>query len=280
MTSKLSFIPVIESYDDMRRMMHDDLEYRLSSRLDKTSFGRPLYKRINVQMIITQACPYKCPFCLERLHPMLGVNHFTDQIESLKKILAEHSDARLTITGGEPGLYPEHVNNLVDVFYERSNTVFCSVNTAGFIKRNVPRLGSDYRVHVNLSWNDYVQPDAKLFPGCTLQTVFDDTQMSLDNVKKFIHDHPECESFSFRFLSGMSKHDYSVRIWNELRSDDDIHVRTFRVGDFFAYATFDYMNTHNRVTLGDMWVQSHNDYCDGYSNIIVHPDGTVNVNWK
>lgn len=58
-----------------------------------------------------------------------------------------------------------------------------------------------------------------------------------------------------------------------IKSYDDI-------GDFFTYATFDYAGSHARVTLGDMWQQRHNDYQDGYSNIIIHPDGRVTTNWK
>ena len=87
-------------------------------------------------------------------------------------------------------------------------------------------------------------------------------------------------SFSFRFLSGFEKKDYPVDIWNDLQSDSEIDVHTFRIGDFFTYATFDYAGSHARVTLGDMWQQRHNDYQDGYSNIIIHPDGRVTTNWK
>ncbi len=46
------------------------------------------------------------------------------------------------------------------------------------------------------------------------------------------------------------------------------------------YATFNYAGKHARVTLGDMWQQQHNNYEDGYSNIIIHPDGHVVTNWK
>lgn len=35
-----------------------------------------------------------------------------------------------------------------------------------------------------------------------------------------------------------------------------------------------------RLTLGDMWQQRNNDYKDGYSNIIIHPDGTIGTNWR
>lgn len=114
MSSKLHKIPHFNSYDDIRAEMQNDLQYRLANRTDKTSLGRPLYYRINVQLILTQECPYNCPFCLERKNPMQGDNNFKAQIESLKKILSEHPNARLTITGGEPGLYPNHVSELID----------------------------------------------------------------------------------------------------------------------------------------------------------------------
>ena len=87
-------------------------------------------------------------------------------------------------------------------------------------------------------------------------------------------------SFSFRVLSGLEKKDYPVDILNDLQQDADVDVHTFRIGDFFVYATFDYAGKHARVTLGDMWQQRHNNYGDGYSNIIIHPDGRVSTNWR
>jgi hypothetical protein len=47
-----------------------------------------------------------------------------------------------------------------------------------------------------------------------------------------------------------------------------------------VYATFNYNGKHARLTLGDMWQQRNNDYKDGYSNIIIHPDGTIGTNWR
>lgn len=90
----------------------------------------------------------------------------------------------------------------------------------------------------------------------------------------------DASSFSFRFLSGLEKKDYPVDIWNDLQQDADVDVHTVRIGDFFVYATFDYAGKHARVTLGDMWQQRHNNYGDGYSNIIIHPDGRVSTNWR
>lgn len=75
-------------------------------------------------------------------------------------------------------------------------------------------------------------------------------------------------------------HALYVDIWNELQNDTEFDVHTFRIGDFFVYATFNYAGKHARVTLGDMWQQQHNNYEDGYSNIIIHPDGHVATNWK
>lgn len=81
-------------------------------------------------------------------------------------------------------------------------------------------------------------------------------------------------------MSRMEKFDYDVTLFNELRLDPEIRVGTFRVGDFFAYVTFDWKGRHARITLGDMYQQTHNDYQDGYSNIVIHPDGRVATNWR
>lgn len=119
MSSKMNYIPHISSYEDIRAEMSNDLQYRLASRTAKTSLGRPLYYRINVQMITTQECPFHCPFCLERQNPMSGDNDFDAQIEALKRVLQEHPNARLSITGGEPGLYPKHILVFRDVLFKR-----------------------------------------------------------------------------------------------------------------------------------------------------------------
>ena len=127
-----------------------------------------------------------------------------------------------------------------------------------------------------MSHNDYVHANPSNFPNCTLQTVVENP--SIDFIKEFMH--KDADSFSFRFLSSLEKKDYPVKIWNDLQNDDDIDIHTFRINDFFVYATFDYMGKHARLTLGDMWQQRNNDYKDGYSNIIIHPDGTIGTNWR
>lgn len=270
MSEKKNYIPHFETYEEIREEMEKDLKYRMDCRKDRTSFGIPLYYRINVQMIITQECPYHCPFCLERKNPMQGDNDFASQIVSLKKILNEHPNARLSITGGEPGLYPEHVKNIVDTYRKNSNNVFCSINTSGYSK-DINGLA-----HINLSYNEYVHKNPKDFPNCTVQTIIKNP--NIDYIKDFMK--KEADNFSFRFLSGLEKKDYPVQIWNDLQDDVEINIHTFRIGDFFVYATFDYAGKHARLTLGDMWQQRKNDYKDGYSNIIIHPDGVIGTNWR
>lgn len=274
MSRKLNFIPHIKDYEYIRTKMKEDLEYRLENRRKKTSLGRPLYYRINVQLIMTEECPYHCPFCLERKNPMEGIFEPKAQIEALKTVLKEHHNARLTITGGEPGLYPQHVERLVRVFKENSNSLFCSINTSGY------STFLSGMAHINLSVNDYVKSNIKDFPECTYQTVLKENDMTLDNIKSIMADEKNTDKFSFRFLSGLNKHDYDVTVFNQLESDSEIKINTFRIGDFFVYATFDWKGNHARVTLGDMYQQTHNDYKDGYSNIIIHPDGAIRTNWK
>lgn len=270
MSSKLDHIPFLRSYEDIRAEMKDDLEYRLTNRTARTTLGRPLYYRINVQVITTQECPYHCPFCVERKNPMSGRNDFPAQIEALKCVLAEHPDARLTVTGGEPGLYPEHIADIARTYESHSNGIFCSINTSG-CSTELNGLG-----HINLSRNDFVHEDPAKFPGCTVQTVMEEPSLAF--IKEYMK--MDAGSFSFRFLSDFVKKEYPVDVWNDLQRDSEIDVHTFRIGDFFVYATFDYAGKHARATLGDMWQQQQNDYQDGYSNIIIHPDGIVTTNWK
>lgn len=104
--------------------------------------------------------------------------------------------------------------------------------------------------------------------------------MTIDNIKRIMDENKRYTmQFSFRFLSSLEKHDYPVQIFHELKSDNDIKVHTFRIGDFFRYVTFDYKDCHARIALGDMYQQTHNDYQDGYSNLIIHPNGDIRPNW-
>lgn len=279
MSRKLNGIPYISDYEWIRNQMNADLEYRLESRTKRTSFGRPLYERINVQMITTQECPYHCPFCLERKNPMTGDHDKESQIKALQAVLAEHPNARLTITGGEPSLYPAHIANIVETYKALSNEVFVGINTTGY-DPSVAAIA-----HINLSVNEYVHPELRLFPGSTYQTVLSDDDMRINQLINIIAKTKEesegkINQYSFRFLSGLEKHEYSVDIWNELMSHPEVEVCTFRIGDFFAYATFNYKDSHGRITLGDMHQKQSNNYLDGYSNIIIHPDGTIGTNWR
>lgn len=205
---------------------------------------------------------------------MDGMFDAENQIVSLKRVLKEHPNARLTITGGEPTIYVDHVIRIADVYKRLSNNVFVCVNTAGY--KTLP----EGVAHVNLSVNDYVNPDPKKFYGCTLQTVLDDNSMTLHNIKRIMRRYKDVKSFSFRFLCDLEKNNYNISIWNDLQMDREIKIDTFRVGDFFVYCTFDWMGRHARVTLGDMRQQMTNEYGDGYSNIIIHPDGKIGLNWK
>lgn len=186
MSSKMNQIPFLSSYEDVRAEMNRDLQYRLNSRTARTSLGRPLYYRINVQIITTQECPFHCPFCLERQNPMSGDNDFDAQIEALKRVLVEHPDARLSITGGEPGLYPEHIAHIVQTYKDNGNNVFCSINTTGF---NTELNGL---AHINLSRNDYVGADPVDYPGCTVQTVIENPTLA------FIKEYMKLKRAAFR----------------------------------------------------------------------------------
>lgn len=274
MTRKLPYLIDIPNYGYIKHLMHKDLSYRLANRMERTSLGRPLYYRTNVQVVLTRECPYSCPFCIERLNPMTGFMDADKQVESLLYVLKEHPDARLTITGGEPGLYLEQVRRLARVFRDNGNNVFLSINTAGYN----PALISLGRV--NLSVNKYVKPDISKFPRCTYQTVFSDEEMTVQNIKKTMDSVKGFGGFSFRFISRVEEHNYDVSVFNTMKSDKDMQIETFRVGDFFVYLNFTYKGKNGRIVLGDIYQQKMNDYQDGYSNIIIHPDGHIGTNWK
>lgn len=279
MSRKLDFVPKLNSYKDVLDEMDNDFNYRMDSRLEETFLGRPLYERINLQIVMTQECPYKCPFCLERKHPMKGHNDFEAQLKSLKKVLLAHPNARLTLTGGEPSLYINHVKDIYNTYKQLSNNVFMSINTTLYDK-DILSVGEG-DIIFNISVNDYVKPDLSLFNDkCCYQTILDNEHMTVSNIKKIMDEHIDINNYSFRFLTELGKSDYSIDIFNDIQNDEDFKVKTFRIGDFFVYLTFEYKGNRGRITLGDMNVQMNRDYKYGYSNIIIHPDGHISTNWK
>ena len=290
MSSKLNYIPKITSYNDIRDEMNRDLEWRLSNRKKKTLYGRPLYYNMNVQIIITHECLFECSFCMERQNPMGGKADFAAQAASLYNVLQLHPTARVSVTGGEPLLYPYHINKLYEIYLHYGKQKFFVVNTTGYDATKAEKVLSS--IPFNVSVNDSVQYDERIIPyprRLTLQTIVKDEYMRLSYLRDWIRQkevetqESSCE-YSFRFLSGLGGKDYSIDIWNDLRWDPKIRIDSFRIGDFFVYCNyFDYeLNRTCRITLGDMYQQKCNlkKYGDAYSNIIIHPEGKIGVDWQ
>lgn len=290
MSEKTHCIPYISNYDYIRDEMQKDLEWRLKNKTVKTAYGRPLYNNINIQIITTHECPFKCSFCMERQNPMCGKADFAAQTASLYNVLMQHPTARVSVTGGEPLLYPYHINKLYEIYCYNSKQNFFVVNTTGCDAAKAEKILSS--IPFNMSVNDSTQYDERIisYPRrLTLQTIVKDEDMRLSYLRNWIRQKEvktqvdDCE-YSFRFLSDLDCKDYPVEIWNELRRNPDIEISTFRIGDFFVYCNYwdKKMQRECRVTLGDMYQQRLNleKYGDGYSNIIIHPDGQIGVNWQ
>lgn len=290
MSEKMHCIPYISNYDFIRDEMQKDLKWRLKNKTAKTAYGRPLYNNINIQIITTHECPFECSFCMERKNPMCGKADFAAQAASLYNVLMQHPTARVSVTGGEPLLYPYHINKLYEIYLHNSKQNFFVVNTTGYDAVKAEKILSS--IPFNVSVNDSTQYDERIisYPRrLTLQTIVKDEDMRLSYLRNWIR-QKEVETqvddcaYSFRFLSGLDRKDYSVNIWNDLRWDSKIRINSFRIGDFFVYCNyFDYeLERTCRVTLGDIYQQRNNleKYGDGYSNIIIHPDGKIGVNWQ
>ncbi len=274
MSKKLNYIPDYKNYQEILKEMDEDFDYRFNTRREETIFGRPLYYNINVQMVITQACPFNCSFCIEKINPTGDKANFPKQLESLKKILEVHDNIRLTITGGEPGLYVDHIDDIKSLLDEYNKTLFACINSTGY-NNNIKGTGFS----LNISDNNEVSVDKTAYPDACLQTIFEDKDMTVKNIKKYMDENIQKE-FSFRFLTEMDKSDYDIKIFNEIKDDKDIKLKVFRVGDFFVYLTGIYKGNKFRITLGDMKTQHNRNYNGTYSNIIITPNGEIKTNWN
>ena len=259
-----------------------------------------LYRRLNVQLLVTKRCPFHCPFCIERENPVGGKNEQEElQIVNLIKVLKSMKESGLeptvSITGGEPMLKPAFVGTVIDIL-DGMNVLY-NINTSGYIGNEDVIAVLKKAKRINLSVHS---ADAKnnamifdrvperywldpIFENATIQKVFNsESECELSAVTGFVHNFPQ-KRFSLRFPT------YDVDVdtleWKRLfRSLEDNCQNNFiqqKVGDYYWYEDWSCAEKHLHLSFSSLKQLRRNQEQDRdfVRAVIIEPNGDIKYDW-
>lgn len=259
-----------------------------------------LYKRLNIQLLVTKRCPFNCSFCIEKENPIGGSDEQESlQFNNLNKILLSMEVAGLTptvsITGGEPMLKPEFVNKTTQLL-DNLNVPY-NINTSGYIGSEEARVVLCKAKRTNLSVHSFNavensvifgrKPERywldSVFNKSTIQKVFTtNEECHLPFVKHFIHNFNQ-DRFSFRFPT----EDLNIDtlewkyLFKELENDKDCSFIQQKIGDYYWYEDWLINEKHVHISFSSLkqLVRNQNQESDFVRAVIVEPNGTIKYDW-
>lgn len=287
-----------------------DNEYRYYSEHNKYPFlldGESvisLYRRLNIQVLVTKRCPFSCPFCVERMNPVGGIakENCMRQVEVLKDVISAVGKAGLnptvSFTGGEPMLNPAHVNEMMHLLEE--NHVMYNVNTSGCLMNAscYPTLMAASRINLSVHESDPIKNGAifgraaeeywnnPIFAAnkTTIQKVIT-TKPDLSSICQFIQAFPQ-KRFSLRFPT--EDENVSSIEWRELflelqkECHGDIKFIQQKIGDYYWYEEWmigDKLVHFSFSSLKQLHRNKLNERETIIRALIIEPDGTIKYDW-
>ena len=260
-----------------------------------------LYKNINVQVVMTKACPFDCPFCVEKVNPISPAAG-TAPVDGKKGLILRLCQSlyksgcnpTFSITGGEPMLYPQDSIEIQKFICDLGYKV--NINTCGIVTdKNI----MDNFERINLSVHDSNPlKNSKIFGGMrekyweefdpnttTIQKVLNLPCTGMD-LGTFILHLPKFKRFSFRlptqsldeknwdwtkFMETIPKYYYSSS-WKFLQQ---------KIGDYYFYEDWMWANKHIHISYSS--IQQLREYKIRGDNfvraIIICPDNTIQYDW-
>lgn len=293
--------------------------YRSHNQYPVVLFGKPIvniYKNINLQVLVTKACNYRCPFCIENDGQPSEINRGKNWIPYLvRETLQEYKNQGVTptisITGGEPTLFPDRLFNVLDI-----------IGSFGIPRVNLNTNGTNLQIptsfpwlKINLSRHHYlVNANKKIFGEQYDPTnePKDYTPFTLQCVlmKDYIHSIPGiinyidhfsrkgAKGFSFRGLSTLDDNkgyqqeraftlDQSLNIkpiLDEIATDERFEFVQQKIGDHYIYEFYKYDDRFLRFTYSNFsWLRAveskERENGQWFSRAtIIHPD-SVYTGW-
>lgn len=275
-------------------LFHGELAYyREHNRYPVKLFGVPftnIYKRINVQVLVTRACNLRCSFCIESGEGQRDDgDHIGVALDVLRQYVGQGIMPCLSITGGEPTLYPNRVERLIDGA-EALGIKSVNINTNGFrlYSCRIPSW-----INVNLS-RHAIEPVPMQITGHAMQCVL--MQGGVDSVAammRYMNHYLAlgASGFSFRGLTkregaASQRGAVDVRaIADELATNSDFQFVQQKVGDHYIYEIYRYRGVPVRLVYSnfDVLRQFETDERargDVFSRAtVVNSDGAVYSGW-
>jgi hypothetical protein len=245
-----------------------------------------IYRRLNVQLLVTKKCPFSCPFCVERLNPVGDENR--DEIKQCQTLdslfcalLYAGLFPTLSITGGEPLLYPDHLSFL---FYRLNaiNTTY-NLNTSGApyhdCLQNARRINLSVHNYFGVERGQYW--NLPHFRNATIQTVLQDN--NFDNFIAFINsfDHTR---FSLRFPTDAegSRNLCWKPLLDRVVADPRFRFIQQKIGDYYWYEEYKYGEKTLRFSFSSLrQLAKYKQAGDGNNvrAVVIMPDGTIQFDW-
>lgn len=260
-----------------------------------------LYRRLNVQLMVTKKCPFDCPFCIEKINAVGKEDrNETLQKENLKKLLeqliVQEIAPTVSITGGEPTIFCDYVMDIKNMLDEMG--VVCNINTAGVLNSQTKDLFQKFE-RVNLSVHSHDKEENNRIFGllrrdywndsslehATIQSVVQDADMG--RLKDFLDSFKQ-KRFSVRFPSETATVD-SIEwrdLFRSIETDDDFKFIQQKIGDYYWYEEYMYKNEKLvRFSFSSMrqleYYKNKFQYQESHLTraCIVLPDGQIRFDW-
>ena len=236
-----------------------------------------IYKHINVQMVISKLCNYRCPFCIERDNDQnLALERYMwDVLEQVLSCYDDHGiKPSVSITGGEPTLFPDDLQRVWHTIRAWGAEKRTNINTNGSELGVLRELKG---IRINLSRHHYCESKAREIFHTTNDLAYTmpaNTSMqcvlrrdyigSLPEIKKYIEFFSlfGVEGFFFRGLSALDpEKNYGIEgmftaaqkvdffaILNEVANDPDFLFVQQKIGDHYVYEIYLYKGKPVRFT--------------------------------
>ena len=284
--------------------MKNEYDYYSNNNIREFEFNgkkyKSLYRRLNVQLLITKKCPFNCKFCIEKINPV-GLEEQDEEtsINNLKSILntlvAANMEPTVSITGGEPMLYVDYVSKVTKMLDELE--IKYNINTSGLItdktKKFLPNIKRinlsvhhfDSDINSNIfgaKRNDYY--NNKTFKNATIQTVL--TKPNFDYLIKFLNSFNQ-KRFSIRMLCDTEE--IETPEWFELmetiNNDNNFEFIQQKIGDYYWFEEYKYKDKIIRFSYASLkQLAYYKNVIENKDNpfvraVVVFPNGNIEFDW-
>lgn len=276
---------VLSKETEIKQFQYEYDYYVNNNRFPVVLFNKPIiniYKNINLQIVITKKCGYKCGFCIEN-----DDNYHCKEISPLSNlaiVLQQYKEQNIiphiSITGGEPTLFPNRLKKILQLIFDFHLSIV-NVNTNGFDLSIMEEFPS---IRINLSRHHYIHAlNEQIFgkkivdnilPNRTIMqcVMMKDYISSVQDVKDYMSYYilRGAIGFSFRGMSTLDVnkgYDNEISfskqqsidfysIINQIANDEEFEFIQQKIGDHYWFEIYKYKEKIVRFTYSNFeWLK-------------------------